>query len=192
MSSGRGGDIPLTAHLEDHDRDEWLALTRFLQPINPDPIRSYKMALSTLSSESVKMLRLPPHHRVARWIEYFYEGYVDVVRGEAMVPVEKTEWITRMLNIGYAIPKDEPYLETAPEEVVAKNRLVWTETYPHFSAESQDFYKDVAIVDEEAIDGPATEEPGSEVDGADESVDEGPLDVDAIFAESEPVEEVEG
>jgi hypothetical protein len=91
-----------------------------------------------------------------------------------------------MLNIGYAIPKGEPYLDEAPPEIVAKNTLVWTETYPHFSAESQDVYKDVAIIDtsvvEEVADGTDAAVDDSETGSADDAGDEGPLDVDALFA----------
>lgn len=141
------------------------------------------MALSTKSGETVKMLRLPPHHKVARWIEYFYEGYVDVIRGEAQVPTERPEWITRMLNVGYAIPKDEPYLETAPQAVVDKNALVWLETFPHLG-DYQALYADVAILAQEATDGPDAEDDDSEVG-------DGPVAVgDTVEPDDGRVEEV--
>lgn len=141
------------------------------------------MALSTKSNETVKMLRMPPHDKVTRWIEYFYEGYVDVIRGEALVPVERPEWIERLLNTGYVISLDEPQLQNLPEQVQAHNQVVIESTLPHMASNDQDFVDKVYGqygTDAEVDDSGPEVEP--EVDAGDEPediVDDGLVDEDA-------------
>lgn len=75
------------------------------------------MALSTLTEgEVVYMRRLPPQDRIARYIEYFYEGQVDVIRGKAQVPADKPEWIAKLLHTGYVLEDEQPEgWEPSPE-----------------------------------------------------------------------------
>lgn len=134
------------------------------------------MALSTKSNETVKMLRMPPHDKVTRWIEYFYEGYVDVLRGEALVPVERPEWVERLLNTGYVISLDEPQLQNLPEQVQAHNKVVIESTLPHMASNDQDFVDKVygQYGAEAAVDdsGPEVEDGDPEDIVDDELVDE--------------------
>jgi hypothetical protein len=47
-------ELKLTDHQEDHDRDEWLALTRFLRPISPQAIEALRITPELLTARRSK------------------------------------------------------------------------------------------------------------------------------------------
>ena len=107
----------------------------------------------------VTMLRLPPQNTINRYIEYFYEGSVDVRRGVALVPAHKVEWIERLLNSGYIL---EDAADAPNERIASMNEATMESNGGYEFLESLGYGVSEPELTDESVEGSGSENEGSE------------------------------